>query len=85
MSTKIEIRRDVGCDDLDKAARSRDKVKNRLYTIAYEQVENYFTHTPLTKQLPLWIPTDELPVVGEKDWKQSGGTRGGFTEIDEGT
>ena len=60
-----ETRRDIGCDDPERAARNRKMVADKEYTTAYEQVENYFTHTPLDKPLPPWMPVGELPVVDE--------------------
>jgi len=67
--------RDLGCDDLERAAQNRLMVANQEHTTAYRMVEDYLTHTPQNKPLPSWIPLGELPDVDRRDWREHGGGR----------
>jgi hypothetical protein len=77
--------KDIGVDDPERAAQNRKMVKEKRNAEAYERVENYLSHTPLNRCLPAWVPTDELPVVGKEDWRQSGGDKVGLHEVEEDT
>ena len=72
---------DTGCSDFDRAEYNRYIVANRLFTIAYQMVENAVRGTPPGKRLPSWIPRGELPQVGKQDWEQYGGGQRGEFEL----
>lgn len=68
---------DIGCDDFDRAEWNRYVVANNLFVRGYEEVEDWFTHTPLGSPLPNWMSRDELPYIGKKNWRRHGGEEGG--------
>ena len=57
---------DIGCDDLEKAARNREMVVKGLNISGYISVEEFLKGHPTRKKLPDWIPQGVLPIV-DKD------------------
>ena len=77
------ICRDLGCPDFASAAWNREMVKDKLFTIGYQVVEEYLKHSPRKWALPSWIPQGELPMASKKDWQQHGGEQGRMYEIEQ--
>ena len=67
------VRVDIGCDDFKKAARNREMVAKKRNIIAYLMVEAVLKGWPLSKPLPIWVPTGELMIIRKKDLRQWGG------------
>lgn len=75
--------KDTGCDDFDRAAENRYMVAGGLFTTMYQRVERWFTHSPLRKPLPDWIPVGQLVEVDKGDWRDnSGGIEEVLDELD---
>ena len=68
---------DVGVDDLERAEYNRFIVANKLFTTFYEQMEAWFTHTPLNYPLPSWMPLGVLPEVSGRGYQQDSGEEEG--------
>ncbi len=56
--------RDVGCDDFDRAKINRQIVASRMFTTAYQMVENWLATSPLSRPFPSWVPIGRLPSGG---------------------
>lgn len=50
---------DIGCDDFDSAALSRNKVAKGLFTDFWIQYERALNSIPLGQRLPSWIPQNQ--------------------------
>ena len=74
---------DIGCDDLERAARNRLIIKEKLFTTFYLLMEASLSRTPLGQRPAKWIPLGELPQVNRKDWQQYGGEKEGLYEMEE--
>lgn len=68
--------RDAGCSDFDRAARNRLIVSNGLFTTAYQFVEDYLNHAPLSFRLPKWLREDKI-------YERLGGDEGGENNEEE--
>lgn len=61
------MRRDVGCDDFERARLNREMVSNKLNTCAYVRVENALAGLPVSGELPDWMPKAEPTSIDLKE------------------
>lgn len=72
------MRRDIGCEDFNRAKQNREMVTNKLLIKGYLDVEWALKLTPIKQPLPSWVPQGDLPVAHKRELRGYG-----FHEIKE--